>query len=189
MELHQYIDQRLAKPLGWGQWTWAMRRGENVLPHTPGGADIALRSTDHLRFLYAILKKGRWGNEQVIPADYIALCGKPTKWNTHAPMSLMWENNADGHVAGAPKDAFFKSGGGGYGVIVVPSLDLIIYKMAGDDGQYDPQRTSLKQDYRYDGSRDGWKAPLRSQFSDGPIGTDDGVRRVLEMVAAAVIDQ
>ena len=40
----------------------------------------------------------------------------------------------------------------------------------------------------YDGSRDGWKPALRSQFNDGPIGTDDSVRRVLEMVAAAVID-
>ena len=40
-----------------------MRRGDSVLAHTPGGGDIALRSTDHLRFLYAILKKGRWGNE------------------------------------------------------------------------------------------------------------------------------
>jgi len=188
MELHEYVDQRLAKPLGWGQWAWAMRRGDNVLPHTPAGGDIALRSTDHLRFLYAILKKGRWGKDQVIPADYIELCGKPTKWNTHAPMSLMWENNADGHVVGAPKDAFFKSGGGGHGVIVVPSLDMVIYKMSGDDGQYNPARTGLKQDYAYDGSRDGWKPAPRSQFSDGPIGTDDGVRRVLEMVAAAVID-
>ena len=188
MELDDYIDARLAKPLGWGQWAWAKRNGAAVLPHARGGGDIALRSTDHLRFLYAILKKGRWGKDQVIPADYIELCGKPTKWNAHAPMSLMWENNADGHVAGAPKDAFFKSGGGGYGVIVVPSLDLVIYKMAGDDGQYNPARTGLKQDYLYDGSRDGWKPALRSQFSDGPIGTDDGVRRVLEMVAAAVIE-
>ena len=188
MELHEYIDQKLAKPMGWGQWAWAMRRGDNVLPHTPGGADIALRSTDHARFLYAVLRKGRWGKEQIIPADYIEMCGKPTKWNTHAPMSLMWEINADGHVAGAPKDAFFKSGGGGFGVIVVPSLDLVIYKMAGDDGQYNPARTGLKQNYPYDGSRDGWKPAARSQFSDGPIGTDDGVRRILEMVAAAVIE-
>lgn len=188
MELHQYIDQRLAKPLGWGQWAWAMRRGDNVLPHTPGGGDIALRSTDHLRFLYAILQKGRWGKDQVIPADYIELCGKPTKWNIHAPMSLLWEINADGHVAGAPRDAFFKSGGGGHGVVVVPSLDMVIYKMSGDDGQYNPERTGLKQDYAYDGSRNTWKPALRSQFNDGPIGTDDGLRRVLEMVAAAVID-
>ncbi len=43
----------------------------------------------------------------------------------------MFEVNADGHVAGAPHDTFFKSGGGGYGVVVIPSLDLVIYKMAG----------------------------------------------------------
>lgn len=188
MEMDDYIDRRLGKPMGWGQWAWGKRRGETVLPHAPGGADIAMRSTDHMRFLYSILKKGRWEKQQLIPAEYIELCGKPTKWNTHAPMSLMWENNADGHVAGAPKDAFFKSGGGGFGVIVVPSLDLVIYKMAGDDNQYNPARTGLKQDYLYDGSRDGWKPAQRSQFSDGPIGTDDGVRRILEMVAAAVID-
>ncbi len=188
MELHDYLDARLGKVLGWGPWAWARRRGETVLPHTPGGGDIALRSTDHLRFAYALLKKGRWQKQQVIPADYIELCGKLTKWNTHAPMSLMFEINADGHVAGAPKDAFFKSGGGGFGVIVIPSLDMVIYKMAGDDAQYNPARTGLKQDYPYDGARDGWKPAPRSQFSDGPIGTDDGVRRVIEMVAAAVID-
>ena len=98
----------------------------------------------------------------------------------------MFEINADGHVAGAPRDAFFKSGGGGYGIVVIPSLDLVIYKMAGDDQQYDPALTGIPQDYKYDGSRDNWKPAARSQFSDGPIGTDDGLRRVIEMVVAAV---
>ena len=188
MEMQDYLDLRLAKPLGWGQWAWARRRGDLVLPHAPGGGDIAVRSTDHLRFAYMLLKKGRWQKQQIVSPDYIELCSKPTKWNAHAPFSLMFENNADGHVAGAPKDAFFKSGGGGFGVIVIPSLDMVIYKMAGDDSQYDPARTGLKQDYPYDGSRDSWKPAPRSQFSDGPIGVDDGVRRILEMVAASVID-
>ena len=187
MELHEYIHERLAKPLGWGEWAWARRRGDTVLPHTPGGGDIALRSTDHLRFAYALLRKGQWDGKQVIPADYIEKCGRPSPYNRHAPFSLMFEVNADGHVAGAPKDAWFKSGGGGFGIYVIPSLDLVIYKMAGDDAQYDPQRTGLTQNYPYDGSRDGWKPAARSQFSDGPVGTDDGVRRVLEMVIAAVI--
>ncbi len=188
MELHDYLDARVGKLLGWGPWAWARRRRDTQLPHTPGGGDIALRATDHLRFAYLLLKNGRWEKRQIVPVDYVEMCGKPTKWNAHAPMSLMFENNADGHVVGAPKDAYFKSGGGGHGVIVVPSLDLVIYKMAGDDSQYNPARTGLKQDYPYDGSRDGWKPQPRSQFSDGPIGTDDGVRRILEMVAAAVID-
>ncbi len=187
MEMQAYIDERLAKPMEWGRWTYALHHGDVTLPHTPGGGDIAVRSTDAARFGYLLLHKGQWNGTQLVPAEYVALCGRPSPYDPHAPFSLMFEVNSDGHVAGAPRDAFFKSGAGGFGLIVVPSLDLVIYKMAGDDAQYDQARTGLPQTYRYDGSRDGWKPAPRSQFNDGPIGTDDGVRRVLEMVAAAVI--
>jgi len=186
MEMQEYIDQKLAKPMMWGTWGYATHRGEVTLPHTPGGGDIAIRSTDALRFAYLLLHQGRWGKQQLVPADYVTLCGRPSLFQKHAPFSLMFEVNADGHVAGAPKDAFFKSGAGGFGIMIVPSLDLVIYKMAGNDSQYDPARTGIPQNYQYDGSRDNWKPAARSQFSDGPIGVDDGVRRVLEMVAAAV---
>lgn len=186
MELQEYLDKTLAQPEGWGQWGWGVYRGDNKI-HTPGGADIALHSTDFLRFEYAMLHNGRWGDRQLIPADYVEACGKPSRYQKHAPMSLMWEINADGHVAGAPRDTFFKSGGGGFGIVVIPSLDVVIYKMAGDDRQYNPSLTHIPQDYKYyDGSRDNWKPAERSQFSDGPIGTDDGLRRVIEMVVAAV---
>jgi len=36
--------------------------------------------------------------------------------------------HADGHVHGSPRNAFWKSGAGGFGILVVPSLDLAIYK-------------------------------------------------------------
>lgn len=188
MEMQQYIDEKLAKPMGWGPWGYALHRGENTLPHTPGGADTAIRATDVARFGYLILHKGKWGNRQLVPAAYIEMAGKPSPYQTHAPFSLMFEINADGHVAGAPRDAFFKSGGGGYGIVIVPSLDLVIYKMAGSDQQYNPALTGIPQNYPYDGSRDNWKPAARSQFSDGPIGTDDGLRRVIEMVVAAVVE-
>ncbi len=71
MEMQQYIDEKLAKPMGWGQWGYALHRGENTLPHTPGGADTAIRSTDVLRFSYLILHKGKWGKQQLVPAEYI----------------------------------------------------------------------------------------------------------------------
>ena len=186
MEMQQYIDEKLAKPMGWGPWGYATHRGSTTLPHTPGGADIAVRSTDAMRFLYMILHQGRWGDRQLVPAEYIAMCGRPSPYQKHAPFSLMFEINSDGHVAGAPKDAFFKSGGGGFGVVVIPSLDMVIYKMSGSDQQYDPALTGIAQNYKYDGSRDHWKPATRSQFSDGPIGTDDGLRRTIEMVVAAV---
>jgi CubicO group peptidase (beta-lactamase class C family) len=187
MEMQEYIDKKLAQPEGWGQWGWGVYRGENKI-HTPGGADIALHATDFLRFEYCILHNGRWGKQQLIPAAYVEACGKPSPYQKHAPMSLMWEVNADGHVAGAPKDAFFKSGGGGFGVVVIPSLDMVIYKMAGSDRQYDPTLTHIPQDYKYyDGSRDHWEPAPKSQFNDGSIGTDDGLRRTIEMVVAAVL--
>ena len=113
MEMQQYIDEKLAKPMGWGQWGYALHRGDSPLPHTPGGADIAVRATDSMRFVYLLLHKGRWGKQQLVPADYIEMCGKPTSYQKHAPFSLMFEINSDGHLAGAPKDTFFKSGAAG----------------------------------------------------------------------------
>jgi CubicO group peptidase (beta-lactamase class C family) len=189
MEMQKYLDEKLAKPMGWGKWGYGMKMGENSLQHTPGGGNIAMRSTDAVRFGYMLLQKGRWNDQQLVAADYVEACGKPNKYQKHAPFSLMFEVNADGHVAGAPKDAYFKSGAGGFGICVVPSLDMVIYKMAGDDAQYDAERTGIAQDYKYDGSRDNWKPSARSQFGDGPIGTDDGLRRTIEMVCAAVCDR
>ncbi len=62
---------------------------------------------------------------------------------------------------------------------VVPSLDLVIYKMGGHERQYDPALTGLPVLYKYDGSRSDWKqAP----------GSENGVRNVLESVVAAVVD-
>ena len=187
MEMQNYIDQKLAQPMGWGRWGYGTHRGGVTMPHVNGGGDIAMRSTDALRFTYMLLHQGRWGKRQLVPADYVSQCGKPSLYQKHAPFSLMFEVNADGHLAGATADTFFKSGGGGFGIIVIPSLDMVIYKMAGNDAQYDPAVTGLAQSYKYDGSRDNWKPSTRSQFSDGPIGVDDGVRRVIEMVSAAVI--
>ena len=53
------------------------------------------------------------------------------------------EMNADGAVADAPKDAFWKVGSGGHCIYIVPSLDLVIFKMGGRDGQFSPNDTGV----------------------------------------------
>lgn len=188
MELQDYISERLAKPMGWGAWGYCLHRGDFTMPHANGAGSIAVHATDALRFGYCLLHQGRWENKPLIPADYIAQCGQSSPYNPHTPFSLMFENNADGHVIGAPRDAFYKSGAGGFGIFVVPSLDLVIYKMGGNNGQYDPTLTGLPQPAPLDTARDSWK-PIRSTpFTEGSMGGDDGLRRVLEMVSAAVCD-
>ncbi len=187
MEMQQYIQEKLAGPMGFGSWGYALHRNGTTLPHTPGGGSIALRATDAVRMPYMMLHGGRWGNQQLVPAEYVAMCGRPSPYDPHAPMSLMFEVNADGHVFGAPKDAYFKSGAGGSGIYVVPSLDLVLYKMAGSNAQFNPELTGIPDTYEVDHSRDDWKPGPHDQFHDGPVGGDDGVRRLLEMVVAAVV--
>ncbi|HUR47263.1 MAG TPA: serine hydrolase [Candidatus Saccharimonadales bacterium] len=188
MELKDYINERLARPMGWGAWDYCLHRGNFTMPHANGAGSIAVHATDALRFGYCLLHQGKWREKQLVPADYVALCNKPSPFNPHSPYTLMFEQNSDGHIIGAPRDAFYKSGAGGFGLMVVPSLDLVIYKLGGRDNQYDPSLTGLPQDFKYDGSRDKWTPIPRTPFNEGSLGGDDGLRRVLEMVSAAVRD-
>jgi CubicO group peptidase (beta-lactamase class C family) len=188
MELQEYIKQKLAEPMGWGRWGYAIHHGEQTLPHTPGAGGIALHSTDALRFGYLLLQKGKWKNQQLVPRQYVELLSRPSSFNPHSPFSLQHEVNADGHVAGAPRDAFFKSGAGGFGLYIIPSLDMVIYKMSSLNAEtYDPAATGLPLTYTPDTSRDDWKPHPFNQFVDGPVEGDSGVRRTLEMVVAAVV--
>ena len=187
MELQDYIGERLAKPMGWGAWGYCLHRGEFLMPHANGAGSTALHATDALRFGYCLLRGGKWGERQLVPADYIAKCNQPSPYNPHTPFSLQFEHNADGHVIAAPRDAFYKSGAGGFGIFIVPSLDVVIYKLGGNNGQYDPALTGLPQPAP-DTSRDDWKPIPRTPFHEGSLGGDDGLRRVLELVSAAVRD-
>lgn len=183
MELKDYIDTRLAKPQGWGAWDYCLHRGDFVMPHANGAGSTALHATDVMRFGYCLARNGRWKDQQLVPPDYIRKCQTWSPYNPHTPFSLQWEHNADGHVAGAPKDAFWKSGAGGFCLYVVPSMDLVIYKLGGKDGQYDPSLTLIPQpEQKHD--RDGWQPIPTTGFVDGTANATLG--RVLEMVCAAV---
>jgi CubicO group peptidase (beta-lactamase class C family) len=184
MELKDYIHERLAKPQGWGDWDYCLHRGDFVMPHANGAGSTALHATDVMRFGYCLAHNGTWKGEPLVPADYIQKCQTWSPYNPHTPFSLQWEHNADGHVAGAPKDAFWKSGAGGFCLYVVPSLDLVIYKMGGKDGQYEPSLTRIPQpEQNHD--RDTWQPIPATGFHEGTL-TGQALWRVLEMCCAAV---
>ena len=185
MEMEDYLRQRLTTPLGFGDWGYAMYRpnlksgidANGRMLHTPGGGSIAVRSTDVLRFAYLMLKQGRWGSKQILPASFVAQCGRSVSYNPHYTHSFNFNVNDDGHVTGAPKDAYWKGGAGGYAIYVVPSLDMVIYKMGGAEGQYDPALTRLPVRYKYHGSRKDWKPTP---------GVGAGTEKTLELVLAAL---
>jgi CubicO group peptidase (beta-lactamase class C family) len=191
IEMEEYIRQSLTTPMEFGGWGYGRQAADGKkLEHTPGGGGIALRATDALRFGYLLLRNGRWANRQLVPSEYMALCTKPSPFNPHAPFSLQFELNEDRHVAGAPADAFFKSGAGGFCIYAVPSLDLAVYKMSSiglpEASGYDLGFSGKSG--QADGSRDDWKPHSFDQFHDGPINGDAGTRRTLEMVIGSVRD-
>jgi hypothetical protein len=79
----------------------------------------------------------------------------------------------------ALRDACWKFGAGGFALLVVPSFDLVIYKMAATTGIPQPEPSH---------ERDDWKPILGTPFQEGSRAGDDFICRVLEMVCAAVRD-
>ncbi len=181
MELEDYIRDRLARPLAWGEFTYGYRF-EKQITHTPGGGAIAVRATDMLRFGYLLLREGRWGQRQVVPAEYVRHCGTASRYNPHSPYSLQFDVNVDGHLSGVPRDAFWKGGSGAHMLYIVPSLDLVVWKLAGRDGQYQERDTGVPLDpaiVQAAQSRSDWKATLDER---------EGQRDVLRRVVAAVVE-
>jgi CubicO group peptidase (beta-lactamase class C family) len=187
MEMEDYMRQNLTGPLGFGTWGYAMYRPKlkggidqnGRMFHTPGGGSIAVRSTDMLRFGYLMLHQGKWGKQQIIAPEFAQMCGRMVKYNPHYQHSFNFNVNENGNLANVPKDAFWKGGSGGYAIYIVPSLDLVVYKMGGTESQYDPALTRLPVKYSYDGSRDGWKP-------GDPKVIGDSTGRTLQMVVAAI---
>jgi CubicO group peptidase (beta-lactamase class C family) len=182
MELEVYVRQKLAEPMEWGPFTYGYRSAKAVT-HTPGGGGIAVRATDMARFGYLLLREGRWGDKQLVPTDYVRHCGRASPYNPHAPYSLQFDVNTDGHIAEFPRDAFWKSGSGGHTLYIVPSLDLVVWKLAGRDGQYEERDTGIPlapAALVAAESRRDWQPTL---------GEREGQRLVLQKVIEAIVDR
>lgn len=175
MELQQYLEVHLARPLGWGHWGFGLHNHPEIA-HTPGGGCICVRATDMLRFEYMLLHHGKWGSRQIVPAEYVRKATTPSPYNPHYAYSLQFELNSDGEASAAPRDAYWKHGFGGFAICVVPSLDLIVWKMGGPDSQYEEKDTGLPE-LKPSGERAGWKRI---------VDEDASALRMLEMVVAAV---
>ena len=144
-ELPAYLDEKFAQPMGLGPWGYCLYRGDVTMAHANGAGSIALRATDAVRFGYCLAQGGRWRDRQLIPADYLKLCQQALPYNPHFPFSLQFEHNQAGQILGAPRDAFYKTGANGFCLYIVPSLDLVIYKLGGKDGQWNPDLTRIPQ--------------------------------------------
>jgi CubicO group peptidase (beta-lactamase class C family) len=179
IKLEAFLRSRLAEPVGFSEFTFAYRNMAEV-SHTAGGGRVVARPSDMLRFWYLLLNRGIWCGKQIVPSEYIDHCRQQLPYNPHYPYSLQFNVNTDGKNPDVPRDAFWKYGSGGHALFVVPSLDLVIWKLGGRDSQYASNNTGM--DMHPDAPR---TAPDRDGWSAG-IEIDDAYIQILNTIASAI---
>jgi CubicO group peptidase (beta-lactamase class C family) len=147
----QYAIESLFKPLGIEHWWFQFfDGGEQIGRHPTHG--LGLPARDLARVAYCMLRGGRWGERQVIPAWFVAETAAPThtvkskemRWGLNPEtFSHGWELPArltgEGGTRsgqGIPEDARWKPGSGGQLIAFVPSLDLVITRQTGSSGDW-----------------------------------------------------
>ena len=168
-ELEEFVRSRIAEPIGWGRFSFGYQNMPEV-DHTPGGGGIVARPTDMLRFGYLLLNHGRWNGDQVIPESYVDHATHRSPYNPHFPYSLQFNINDGGQVSGLPTDAFWKTGSGGHHLLVVPSLDLVVWLIGGRDSQFAANNTGMAPHpdaIANVDERPEWTSPSRTQPERG----------------------
>jgi len=179
MEQEDFLRSRLADPLGFKAFAFGYRNIEEV-NHTPGGGGVVVRPTDMLRFGYLLLNRGIWGDKQIVPADYVKHCRQRSPFNPHYPYSLQFNINTDGQNPDVPRDAFWKYGSGGHALFVIPSLELVIWKLGGRDSQHDSNNIGLEMHPEAPRS-----APDRKDWASG-IEIEEACTQILNTIVSSV---
>ncbi len=142
-DLRDVLFERVLERIGitTDAFTW---RNNAYRPHTiqgvarrEFGAGIHANVMAMARIGYLYLKQGRWHDQALLPAEFVAAVGRsqpelmglpeavPDYGNASDHYGLLWWNNADRTLAKVPTDAFWSWGLNDSLIVVVPSLDLV----------------------------------------------------------------
>src|SRR4029079_2397434 len=120
----------LFDPLGISQARWAYGQPDN-LPHTGGG--LNLRPRYMAKLCYMLLRDGRWGNEQIISADWVRDSTSHSVLNPRTFASrpvdygyLWWllSLNGQGGSHDRSEDIYTAAGAQGQWIFVIPKYDM-----------------------------------------------------------------
>jgi len=143
-DLRDLLFERVFGPIGIGpdDLTWrnnAYRDHRiNGVPRREFGSGISADVDAMARIGYLYLRRGRWKDRQLIPADFADMVGRvprqvrslpvlrpETYFNASDHYGLLWWNNADGSIKDAPTDAYWSWGLYDSLIVVIPSLHIV----------------------------------------------------------------
>ncbi len=168
-----YAEEHLFSRIGSGA-TW----GQDPAGNPTAYANVLATCRDHARFGYLYLRGGAWAGEPVVSPSYVDLSLTPSQPFNQAYGLLWWLNGQEPAmdslmapfegtlVPFAPPDLFGARGFGNQFIDVVPSLDLVVVRIAADPAGGAFDLAELAQDTRFE-EHDEVLAPILAAI-DGP---------------------
>jgi CubicO group peptidase (beta-lactamase class C family) len=143
-DLNEVMAERVFGPIGVkaSDVRWrenAFRPHEvNGIKRREFGSGFNMNVPAMARLGYLYLREGRWGDRQILPADFVRLAGHPAReiaglpehenqhGNASEHYSTLWWDNGDGTIPALPRDAFWSWGLYDSLILVIPSLDIVV---------------------------------------------------------------
>src|SRR5881396_3802431 len=101
------------------------KRMASVSGGTRWGGGMWINTHDMARFGLLWLRRGKWGDRQIVPPSYVKMATTPS---AHGPDYgfLWWLNTKQQQWPGSPATAYFALGNGGNIIFIDPSHDLLV---------------------------------------------------------------
>jgi CubicO group peptidase (beta-lactamase class C family) len=145
--IYAAFDKRIADPIGMQDYfpDELSYTYESYSKHPYYGFRMSTR--DLARFGLLFLRNGRWGDQQVVPADWVR--ESTASHSTIAPQSgygyLWWIGEGAGGFPNVDEGpgSYYASGYGGHNVIIMPSRNLVVVHRADTDAGRMIDETSI----------------------------------------------
>ena len=105
------------------------------------------RARDWARLGQLYLQRGAWEGQQLLSENFVDFVQTPAveAWAHDPYYGGFFPTNATGIIPGAPKDAFWMSGGGRQRTLIIPSRDMVIVRLGHMAGMVFGAEESLNQ--------------------------------------------
>ena len=134
----EYAMQNLFGPLNISEVQWD--RDVDGYTATAWGLYITVR--DYAKFGYLFFNKGRWEDKQIVSEKWIEKSTKTDSsvkmwaaygylWHVNLPYRLKW-NKSSVPLDSIPRDGYMAEGVMGQSIVIIPSKDLVIVRVANE---------------------------------------------------------
>ncbi|MHB0877116.1 MAG: serine hydrolase domain-containing protein [Anaerolineae bacterium] len=139
-EMSEVMQERVFAPIGIESLSWDVQGGSGYIgPHTNTHTGIHVSARELARFGYLAMHGGAWAGTQVLPAWWQEMATATSQDLNPSYGYTWWVNTSGTQWPKLPRDAFALKGYRRNGCYIIPSLDLVVARVASGPPAWDDQ--------------------------------------------------